>query len=296
MFEGFETKDIDTAGARIHLRHSANSGDGPPLLLLHGNPMTHVSWHLIAAKLAKDFHVVAADLRGYGDSTAPEPAEDYSNYSFRAMGQDMIEVMEALGHKDFFLAGHDRGGRTAHRMALDHPDRIQKTAILDILPSHHVWANADAEWAKKSWHWVFQIQPAPFPEEMMSAVSPEWYMGKKLSKPGIGLDFMSKETFNEYVRCFTKKTTIGSCADYRACATCDFDMDDADFKAGNMIKMPMLALWGAKSHTGKVWGDCLKIWQDYAEDVIGAPLDCGHYLPEEKPAEVYDWFKKFFPV
>jgi haloacetate dehalogenase len=123
LFEGFEIKDIDTSGARIHLRHGGNV-DGSPLLLLHGNPMTHVSWHLIAAKLAKDYHVVAADLRGYGDSTAPKPAEDYSNYSFRAMGQDMIEVMESLGHKEFLLAGHDRGARTAHRMALDHPDRI----------------------------------------------------------------------------------------------------------------------------------------------------------------------------
>ena len=294
MFEGFETKDIDTAGARIHLRHGGKVGDGPPLLLLHGNPMTHVSWHLIAPKLAKDFHVVAADLRGYGDSTAPEPLEDYSNYSFRAMGQDMLEVMESLGHKEFFLAGHDRGARTAHRMALDHPDRIQKVALLDILPSHHVWANADAAWAKKSWHWVFQIQPAPFPEEMMSAVPAEWYMEKKLSKPGIGLDFMSKESFNEYVRCFTKKTIIGSCADYRACATIDFDLDDADFKAGNKIKPPTLAIWGAKSHTGKVWGDCLEIWQKYAESVTGGPIDCGHYVPEEKPADVYDSFIKFF--
>jgi haloacetate dehalogenase len=130
--------------------------------------------------------------------------------------------------------------------------------MLDILPSHHVWANADAEWAKKSWHWVFQIQPAPFPEKMMSAVPPEWYMGKKLSKPGIGLDFMSKETFSECVRCFTKKIIIGSCADYRACATCDFDMDDVDFKANCKIKPPTLAIWEPRAIPAKSGAIALK--------------------------------------
>ena len=292
LFEGFETKDIDTAGARIHLRHG---GEGPPLLLLHGNPLTHVSWHLIAPRLAEHFHVVAMDLRGYGDSSAPAPVDDHSNYTFRAMAQDGVDVMEALGHKEFLLAGHDRGGRTAFRMAVDHPDRVQKAAVVDILPNHHIWSNVSKQWADKSWHWIFMAQPAPFPETMMGSVAPEWFMEKKLSKPGIGLSFMAKEAFAEYVRCFNAKTIMGSCEDYRACATIDFVMDTADFENGVKAKPPILALWGAKIHTGKVWGDCLKIWEKYADTVIGGPIDCGHYVPEEKPDELYDWFMKFFP-
>ena len=225
MFEGFTVMDIETSGARIHLRHG---GNGPPLLLLHGNPLTHVSWHKIADRLAKSFHVVAADLRGYGDSSAPEPGENHINYSFRAMAQDQIEVMETLGYKSFFVAGHDRGARTTHRMCLDHPDRIQKAAVVDILPNYHIWTHASKEWATKSWHWLFMIQPNDLPERMMSAVPAEWYMERKLSKPGIGLMPFSKEAFSEYVRCFTEKTIRGSCADYRACASCDFEMDSAE--------------------------------------------------------------------
>ena len=163
-------------------------------------------WHKTAPELAKNFSVVAMDLRGYGDSSAPDPVKDHKNYSFRAMAQDGIEVMEALGYKEFMVAGHDRGARTTFRMAIDHPDRVKKAAVIDILPNHHIWSNVSKQWADKSWHWIFMAQPAPFPETMMSSVPAEWFMEKKLSKPGIGLDFMSKEAFNEYVRCFNKKT------------------------------------------------------------------------------------------
>ena len=289
MFDGFTVMDIETSGARIHLRHG---GKGPPLLLLHGNPLTHVSWHKIADRLAKSFHVVAADLRGYGDSSAPEPGENHINYSFRAMAQDQIEVMETLGYKSFFVAGHDRGARTTHRMCLDHPDRVQKAAVVDILPNYHIWTHASKEWATKSWHWLFMIQPNDLPERMMSAVPAEWYMERKLSKPGIGLMPFSKEAFSEYVRCFTEKTIRGSCADYRACASCDFEMDSAD--RNKNVRCPLLVIWGEKSHTGTVYRDVLAIWRQFGADVTGGSIDCGHYVNEEAPDETYDWFMKFF--
>ena len=289
MFEGFEVRDIDTSGARIHYRHG---GDGPPLLLLHGNPMSHVSWHKLAGPLAERFHVVAPDLRGYGDSSAPDPEPGDTNYSFRAMALDQVELMESLGYSEFFVAGHDRGARVAHRLGLDHPDRVQRVALIDILPSHHIWTHADAGWAKKSWHWVFMLQPCA--EEMMGAVPARWFMEQKLSKPGIGLGFFDPRAFDEYVRCFTEKTIKGSCADYRACATCDFEMDDADFKAGNKLTMPALAIWGARSHTGTEWPDLAAVSQEYANDVTGGPINCGHYVPEEAPEETLDWLLKFF--
>ena len=290
MFEGFERTEIRTGGARIHLRHG---GHGPPLLLLHGNPLTHVSWHKIAGRLATDFHVVAADLRGYGDSVGPEDGgENHINYSFRSMAQDQIEVMETLGYKEFCVAGHDRGARTAHRMCLDHPTRVRKAALVDILPNHYIWTHASREWAMKSWHWLFMAQPYDLPERMMAAVPAKWYMEKKLSKPGIGLTCFDPEAFAEYVRCFTWKTIHASCEDYRACATCDLEMDAAD--KDRRVACPLLVIWGAKSHTGSVHGDVLQIWKGRGEDVAGGPIDCGHYVPEEAPEETYAWFMRFF--
>ncbi len=291
MFEGFETRDIEVSGARIHLRHG---GDGPPLLLMHGNPLTHVSWHKISDSLSERFHVVVTDLRGYGDSSAPEPGENHINYSFRAMAQDQIEVMEALGYKEFYAAGHDRGARTLHRMCLDHSQKVKRAALLDILPNYHIWTHASKQWATNSWHWLFMIQPYDFPERMMAAVPAAWYMEKKLSKREVGLKPFSKEAFAEYVRCFTWKTIHASCEDYRACATCDFEMDSAD--KDRKVECPLLVIWGAKSHTGTVYGDVLQIWRNYGVDVIGGPLKCGHYVPEEAPEETIDWFMKFFPT
>lgn len=292
MFENFETLDIDTGGARIHLRHG---GNGPPLLLLHGNPMTHVSWHKMADRLAQQFHVVAPDLRGYGDSVGPEDGgENHINYSFRAMAQDQVTVMERLGYSEFFAAGHDRGARTVHRMCLDHPARVTRGAVLDILPSHHIWNNTSKDWALKSWHWLLMAQPYDLPERMMAGVPPEYFMEQKLSKPGIGLDFMDKRAFAEYVRCFNWKTIRGSCEDYRACVTCDLDMDTADFNAGHKVACPLLVVWGARSHTGMVHGDVLAVWRDYAGDVNGGPFDCGHYVPEEAPDETLGHFLKHF--
>jgi haloacetate dehalogenase len=292
MFENFEARDIETTGARIHLVHG---GSGPPLLLLHGNPMTHVSWHKVAGRLAQHFHVVAADLRGYGDSSAPEPGENSINYSFRSMALDQVEIMEVLGYDRFMVAGHDRGARTAFRMALDHEQRVERAALVDILPNHYIWNNTSKIWAEKSWHWVFMAQPYDLPEKMMGAVDPRWFMEKKLSKPGIGLNFFDPRAFDEYVRCFNEKTIFGSCADYRATASCDLDMDTEDFNSGRKARQPLLAIWGSRSHTGSVHGDCLEIWKRYGADVTGGPIDCGHYVPEEAPEETLDWFLKFFP-
>jgi len=289
MFDRFSILDIETSGARIHLRHG---GKGPPLLLLHGNPLTHFSWHKVADRLAEKFHVVASDLRGYGDSSAPEPGENHINYSFRAMAQDQVEVMEALGYASFFAAGIDRGARTVHRMCLDHPERVKRAAVIDILPNYHIWTHTTKAWATSSWHWLFMIQPNELPEKMMAAVPAEWYMEKKISKPGIGLKPFSKEAFAEYVRCFNEKTIRGSCADYRACATCDFEMDTAD--KDKKVECPLLVLWGTRSHTGRVYGNVLGVWENYALDITGGPIECGHYVNEEAPDEIYAWFVRFF--
>jgi haloacetate dehalogenase len=294
MFEGFTRTEIETSGARIHLRHG---GKGPPLLLLHGNPLTHVSWHAVADRLAEHFHVVCPDLRGYGDSVGPEDGgENHINYSFRAMALDQVEVMEQLGYRQFMVAGHDRGARTTARMCLDHPDRVKRAALVDILPNYHIWTHTSKQWATKSWHWLFMIQPYDMPERMMAGVPAQYYMERKLSKPGIGLGFFHPEAFAEYVRCFTWKTIRGSCEDYRACASCDFEMDEADHQAKRRIEVPLLVTWGARSHTGTVHGDVLAVWRDYAVDPVGGPIDCGHYVPEEAPDAVISAFMRHFRV
>ncbi len=289
-FEAYELADRDV-GDGVTIRYRIG-GQGPPLLLLHGNPLTHVSWHKLAAPLAERYTVVAPDLRGYGDSSAPEPVEGHHNYSFRAMAEDQVTLMEQLGFDRFFVAGHDRGARTVHRMCLDHPDRVMKAAMLDIIPSQYVYANANKEWALRSWHWTFMVQPADFPERLMGGVPPEYYMEKKLSKPGKGLAPFSDEAFAEYVRCFTPKTIMGSCEDYRATATIDLELDTADLD--RRIEMPVLVLWGKDSHTEKVFGNALDIWQERCTDVRGWGLDGGHYINEECPDEVLAAFLDFF--
>jgi haloacetate dehalogenase len=291
LLPGFTAADIETSGgARIHLRHA---GSGPPLLLMHGNPQTHVAWHRIAPRLAERFHVVAIDLRGYGDSIGPDPSET-AHYTFRAMAQDGVDVMRALGHERFQVAGHDRGARVAHRMALDHPERLHRVALLDILPTLHVWRNVSAEWAMKSWHWVFMPQDRDLPEVMMESVPARWYMERKIGKPGMGTAIFHPEAFEEYVRCFTPKTIRASCADYRAAATHDRVMDEADFAAGRRIECPALVLFGGRSHTNQVFDDITAVWRDYAREVVGDRLPSGHYVPEHAPEETLAWFLRFF--
>jgi haloacetate dehalogenase len=292
LFPGFEPRWISTSGADIFLRHG---GSGPPLLLLHGNPMTHASWHQVANHLAKRYHVVAADLRGYGDSVGPsDGGPNHASYSFRAMAQDQVDVMSALGFDTFFVAGHDRGARTAHRMALDHPTRVRKVALLDILPTRHVWANTSRGWVLNSWHWTFMAQEDEIFERMMAAIPARDYIRRHLGRFGRPA-FMDERALNEYIRCFTPKTIHGSCEDYRAGARIDVDLDEADYQAGNKISIPALVMWGRRSHTGRFYGeDILPIWREVATDVTGGPLDTGHYPAEEAPDKVIEAFERFF--
>lgn len=291
LFRGFEARWVRTPGADIFLRHG---GEGPPLLLLHGNPLTHASWHKVARTLATRFHVVASDLRGYGDSIGPaEGGANHVNYSFRAMAQDQVDVMAALGYDRFFLAGHDRGARTAHRLALDHPDRVRKVALLDIVPTRYVWAHTSREWALGSWHWSFMAQPDELFERMMAAVPAREYVLRHLGRTGTPA-FFDDRALAEYVRCFTRKTIHGSCEDYRAAATIDLEHDEADHRAGRMIGAPSLVLWGRRSAVGHLYADVLGIWREAASDVTGGPVESGHYPQEEAPQAVLEAFERFF--
>src|SRR5712691_4736083 len=240
MFEGFTRSEIKTSGARIVTVHA---GKGPPVLLMHGNPFSHLSWHKIAPRLAQEFTVVATDLRGYGDSEKPPGGDDHSGYSFRAMARDQIEVMAALGFTRFSAAGHDRGARVLHRMCLDHPDAVARAAILDIIPQHHLLNHVTREFGAFSWHWFFMIQPYDFPERLMSA-DPEYFIRRKLAKTKQGLTFFDEAALAEYIRCFKNPATVHAmCEDYRATFGIDLDMDTKDFEAGRKISCPVLLLW-----------------------------------------------------
>jgi haloacetate dehalogenase len=283
MFEGFELTTIDTGEAQIRVRHG---GSGPPLLLLHGNPQTHVMWHNIAPRLAQDFTVVAADLRGYGDSSKPPNSADHAAYSKRAMARDQVEVMRHLGFEQFFLAGHDRGARCSYRLALDHPERVRKLAVLDIIPTYESYRRTDMEFALRTWHWFFLAQPADFPERAISR-APEVFFERRPTT------FWTPEARAEYWRCYQNPETIRAiCEDYRAGVSVDFNMDKADLGA-RKIACPMLVLWGTQSWQTLGW-DFLAIWRDWAEDVRGRGIDSGHFLAEEAPEETYAELHAFF--
>jgi haloacetate dehalogenase len=288
MFEGFTHTQIETAGARINLRHG---GSGPPLLLLHGNPLTHVMWHKIAPRLAEEFTVVATDLRGYGDSSKPEGGADHSGYSFRAMARDQVEVMDALGFAGFSVCGHDRGGRAAHRMALDYPDRITKVAFLDIVPTHHVLNNIKKEWAVDSYHWFFMAQPYDYPEQMLVNYGLERYIRRKLDKKGVGMSAFTPEALAEYIRCCTPENIHAVCEDYRAAVSIDLVHDEADLQ--RKLAVPVLVLWGERSHVNRSFQP-IAAWRERAEDVRGKMLDCGHYPAEQAPGETYAALRAFF--
>jgi haloacetate dehalogenase len=292
MFEGFKQIQVQTSDpeVKINLRYG---GRGPPVLLMHGNPLTHVHWHLVAPRLAKNFTVVATDLRGYGDSGKPRGREDHSNYSFRRMARDQLEVMEHLGFTQFFVAGHDRGSRTAFRMALDHPDKVLKYASFDVLPTHHVLTHATYQWAVNSYHWFFMAQPYDIPEKLIEGKE-DYYILKKLTKMGIGKGGFSEETLREYARCCTPENIHGVCEDYRAAITVDMEMDTADFDAGRKIHCPAAIFWGELSHTEKFF-DPRKAWPHYCSNIVRLrALPCGHYPAEQVPDEVYDELYRFF--
>ena len=287
MFEGFTETTVETAGAAIRLVHA---GSGPPLLLLHGYPQTRAMWHKVAPSLAEGFTVVVPDLRGYGDSSKPPTDSTHFPYSKRAMAADQVEVMAALGFDEFFVAGHDRGGRVAHRLALDHPARVKRLALLDIIPTRTLFATVDQEVATGYFHWFFLIQPYDFPETLIGA-DPEYYMRKKTGQWSATGDGITEDAMNEYLRCFTAETIHASCEDYRAAATIDLEHDEADIE--RKIACPLLALWGAKGLMARTH-DVLATWRERAVEVDGRALPCGHYLPEEAPDETLDALLRFF--
>jgi len=291
VFEGFTRTVIETSGAHIVTIHG---GKGPPVLLMHGNPFTHVSWHRVAPALAKQFTVVCTDLRGYGDSSKPEPVADHANYSFRAMAQDNVEVMAKLGFARFAAVGQDRGARVLHRMCLDHPDKVTHAAIIDIIPTHYLLNHVSRAWGLFSWHWFFMAQPYDLPERLMLA-DPEFYLRKKLSKGPEGMAFFAPEALAEYLRCFKNPATVrGMCEDYRATFGVDLAMDEADFATGRRIDCPVLLVWGATGGVGRNHQP-LAIWRDYASNITGAEaLPCGHYVPEQCPTETAAALQAFF--
>jgi haloacetate dehalogenase len=287
LFPGFERRQIDVSGARINLVHG---GTGPAVLLLHGYPQTHCIWHRVAPQLAQKYTVVATDLRGYGDSSKPAGLPDHSNYSKRAMALDQAEVMQALGHREFHLVGHDRGGRVAHRLALDHSQRVKTLAVLDICPTRTMLKRTDRAFAKAYFHWFFLIQPAPFPETLIGA-DPEFFINYQMGRRHGGLKAFAAEAMAEYLRCFSDPATIhASCEDYRAAESIDLEHDAAD--AAKKVECPLLALWGKHGVIEQLF-DCLADWRAAARDVRGAALDCGHYLPEEQPEEVARQLERF---
>ncbi|MGO4665836.1 alpha/beta fold hydrolase [Bosea sp. 2RAB26] len=261
------------------------------MLLLHGYPQTHALWHKVADRLKRHFTLVCADLRGYGDSEKPVSDAAHLVYSKRAMAQDMVEVMAALGHDRFAVGAHDRGARVAHRMALDHAGRVTRLATLDIAPTREMYANTTDAFARAYWHWFFLIQPAPFPERMIGADSKAYWL-KKCGSGSAGLTPFAPEALEHYLRCFADPATIhASCEDYRAAATIDLRHDDED--GGRKLEQPLLALWGEQGVIGRCF-DPLALWRQRAQNVQGRPLPGGHYLAEEIPDLVAAEFTAFF--
>lgn len=292
MFEGFTLERIDAGGVGIRTRHRLTAGR-PPLLLLHGNPQTHCMWHLVAPRLAERFSVVATDLTGYGESDKPATDATHTPYAKRAMARDQVAVMRRLGFERFFVAGHDRGARVAYRMAFDHPDRVARLAVLDIVPTWEAYRRADMAFGLSYFHWFFMTQPYDLPERLIGA-DPAFYWHRHTAREPKGPDFFAAEALADYLRCFRNPATIHAiCEDYRAAASIDMAHDEADRAAGRRIAAPLLALWGAQGRL-EAWYDVLAIWRDWAADVRGRALDCGHYLPEERPDEVAAAFEAFF--
>lgn len=273
FFPGFETRKVRTSGAEVH---TLRGGSGPPLLLLHGYPQTHVCWHKIAGRLAERFTVVLTDLRGYGDSSKPEDHPQHANHSKRAMALDQLEVMQALGYDRFAVAGHDRGARVAWRLAVEHPERVTRAAVLDIVPLPY--STMTREFATQYFHWFFLIQPAPLPETLI-ANNAEFYLRSRFLRPTGGTGAISEQAFAEYLRCFRDPATIhATCEDYRAGATIDLEHSSQD--GAKQMTCPLLVLWGERGTVGRLY-DVMKIWREHATNATGLALPAGHFLPEE---------------
>ncbi len=286
MGADFQRRTESIAGIDVHF---LQGGAGPALVLLHGYPQTHAIWHKVAPRLAQRFTIVAPDLRGYGDSAKPRGDADHANYSKRAMASDVVGLLAKLGHRRFFLAGHDRGGRVAHRLAMDHPQCVSKVAFLDIAPTLAMYEKTTEAFARAYWHWFFLILPPPIPEKAIGADA-LFFLRAKMAP---GSAHFAPEAMAEYERCFTPEMIHASCEDYRAAASIDLAHDRADREAGRKIACPVLALWGAEGVVHRCF-DPLEEWRAVAQDVRGRSLPSGHYLPEEVPGEVASEFEDFF--
>ena len=285
LLPGFAVQRVAAGEVTLNV---AVGGSGPPLLLLHGYPQTHAMWHRIAPRLAERFTVIAADLRGYGDSDKPAPAVDSSNYAKRVMAADLVAAMAALGHAQFAVCGHDRGARVAYRMALDRPDCVSRLALLDIVPTRTVYETIDARVATAYFHWFFLTQPSPLPETLIGA-DPGFWLDTIFASWASRADVFDPAALAEYRRCFD---VAASCADYRAGASLDSAHDAADLAAGRRITCPVLLLWGERGVVGRAY-DPLTVWRDYADDLRGHAVPGGHFLPEEAPEETLAALRNF---
>ncbi|HEX2281818.1 MAG TPA: alpha/beta hydrolase [Thermomicrobiales bacterium] len=276
FFEGFELQMIRTGEATIRVRHG---GSGSPILLLHGHPRTHATWHRVAPLLAADHVVVCPDLRGYGGSSKPETTQDHEPYSKRAMARDCVEVMRALGHERFAVAGHDRGCYVAFRLAMDHPERVTHLAALDGVPIGEALARCDAKFAALWWHWFFLGQSDKPAEPMINADPLSWY--------GYRPEQMGHDAYEDYLRAIKDPATVHAmCEDYRAGLGIDRNHDDEDRRAGRRLACPLLALWASNDDLPELYGDVLDVWRNWADDIRGRPLNCGHHMAEEAPDEL----------
>lgn len=284
MIAGARVEDIDAGEVRIR---TLIAGSGPALLLLHGYPQTHLIWRKVLPRLAEDFTVVATDLRGYGDSSKPPGGTEHRNYAKRVMALDQARVMTALGFERFAVCGHDRGARVAHRLAVDHAERVTRLAVLDIAPTKAMYEGTTQAFARAYYHWFFLIQPAPFPETLIGG-DPEAYLRHHMGGRHAGMAPFLPDAWSEYLRCFSDPAAIhASCEDYRASAGIDLAHDAADIDAGVRVRCPLLALWGELGIVGKAF-DPLEAWRRVATDVRGHALPCGHYIPEEAPERLLD--------
>ncbi len=294
-FDGFEARDFDIDGVRVHARVGGREG-APALLLLHGFPQTHAMWQRVAQQLAPHFRLVLPDLRGYGDSAKPRGDADHANYSKRAMAQDLAGLMQALGHARFGLCGHDRGGRVAHRLALDHPQAVTRLAVIDIAPTLDMYQATDSRFASLYYHWFFLIQPAPYPERMIGA-DPVAYLHWKLGRWGAGAATQHRDpqALAEFERCFSRPEAIhGACEDYRASFGIDLEHDRASRAAGQKVACDMLVLWGERGVVNQLF-DPPALWRAQCAGAVQAQrLPCGHYIPEELPEATAAALQSFF--
>jgi haloacetate dehalogenase len=276
MFEGFALERIDVGDAELRVRHG---GSGPPVLLLHGHPRTHATWHKVAPLLADRFTVVCPDLRGYGESSKPPTTPDHAPYSKRAMAGDCLELMRRLGHERFCVVGHDRGMYVAQRLAMDHPEAIRRAALLEGIPIGEALARCDARFAERWYHWFFFGQTSKRAEAFISADPGAWYTATA--------EHMGPEAYQDYRRAIhDPQTVLAMMEDYRAGLGIDRAHDDADRAAGRRIGCPVLFVWAARDDLEDLYGDPLAIWRDWADDVRGQSVDCGHHIAEEAPAEL----------